>query len=410
VLFRTSTLSTLLNTPNRPRKTFEDSEIIERRSILLLRRDLTTPGAANNQQRDQRTYLSGRDLFEKMTPIPVIDISPFVSGKGTEVDRNAVARAWDAAFSASGFAIIVLHGIPGRVFETLDREARRFFARTMEEKMEHCHGAYGNDAGGYTPPGVEAVGRSKANTEAKADPVQNFAFRGLPSTYKGKDGKPSVPFPSASSYVDQMEGLLSILHRITARSLNLPTDTFFERFYAGGSGKNGNALRIAHYPSPTELKGRTDLAETRYNSHTDYQTFTILRPDPLDWAGSRGGLEVFLETTKEWVPVVLPKNADCPLVVNAGDLWEVWTDDRWHSGLHRVTGAGARLDGSAAETNSLNADSIPARQSLVYFTGPLDEALIEPLPGVGKGTRKAVTAGDHLRMKLGITNVPAGKL
>lgn len=369
-------------------------------------------------------------------PVPVIDISPFVNPSShSDAERAKVAQAWDATFRLSGFAIIVGHGVPGSTFETLDKESRSFFEQPLEDKMIHCHGAYGNDAGGYTPPGIEAVGRSLDDSAAKPDPVENFAFRGPPETYKGKDGKPSAPFASAASYAKTMEKLLSLLHEITAVSLGLPKKDFFKPFFEG-NGRNGNALRIAYYPSPKELKGRDDLAATRYGAvsfnlesstitllrscnlfflcldilqHTDYQTFTILRPDQNDWTGSRGGLEVFFEPTQQWVPVVLPRQGN-PLVVNAGDLWEVWTDDRWHSGLHRVSSAGQKLSGVASSSNELG--QVPERLSLVYFTGPLDEKLIVPLEGVGKGKRKgqAITAGEHLRRKLGITNVPEQKV
>lgn len=334
-----------------------------------------------------------------MSAIPIIDISPWTRPDADEEERLEVARAWDAAFSASGFAIVVSHGISTDVFERMDREARQFFERDAETKMEHNHGPYGNPKGGYTPPGVEAVGRSKGEEGAKADPVENFAFRGPPADYQGKDGQPSTPFPYAQQYVNQMESLLATFHRITAAAFGLPAEFFNEKF-RGSMGANGNALRLAYYPSPANLSDRADLGEKRYGEHTDYQTFTILRPDPNDWTGNRGGLEVFLEPTQEWVPVVLPKGRDA-LVVNAGDLWELWTNERWHSGLHRVTGAGVSLPGSQPSAD----EPVPARLSLVYFSGPDDGALIEPISGIGKGTRKAVTSGDHLRQKLGITNV-----
>ncbi|KAI9026143.1 hypothetical protein DFJ74DRAFT_755583 [Hyaloraphidium curvatum] len=346
--------------------------------------------------------------------IPIIDISPFLSPNSPSGVLDAVAAQWDAAFKASGFAILTGHGVPPSAFEELERDARAFFALHAEVKAEHFHGAYGNDSGGYTPPGIEAVGRSLADGKARPDPVENFAFRGMPADYRGKDGKPAAPFPTAQSYAERMEALLKVLHRITARSLGLSDASFFDKFFGDptGADKNGNALRIAFYPAPADLAPELELGEERYGAHTDYQTWTILRPDPRDWepvappesgkVRTRGGLEVFLEDSKDWVPVVLPPDA---LVVNAGDLCEVWTDDRWHSGLHRVAGMGTPCDVGRAAELWKGPDKGEGRLALVYFTGPLDKAVIEPLPGVGKGTRKAVTAGEHLRRKLGITNV-----
>jgi hypothetical protein len=76
----------------------------------------------------------------------------------------------------------------------------------------------------------------------------------------------------------------------------------------------------------------------RYGAHTDYQGFTILRPDKSDWhvvevptvvalagssahpAGTRvqcGGLEVFHRGSGRWVQVRISKDLNA-LVVNAG--------------------------------------------------------------------------------------------
>lgn len=78
----------------------------------------------------------------------------------------------------------------------------------------------------------------------------------------------------------------------------------------------------------------------RYGAHTDYQGFTILRPDKNDWhyidvpssesntsdsAASpaatvsvlAGGLEVFHRGTQQWMPVKIPKHLNA-LVINAG--------------------------------------------------------------------------------------------
>lgn len=75
--------------------------------------------------------------------------------------------------------------------------------------------------------------------------------------------------------------------------------------------------------------------KVRYGAHTDYQGFTILRPDKSDWhvknvavtpgesrelnlAVQCGGLEVFCRQTGEWIQVCIPEHLNA-LVVNAGN-------------------------------------------------------------------------------------------
>lgn len=72
-------------------------------------------------------------------------------------------------------------------------------------------------------------------------------------------------------------------------------------------------------------------ASVRYGAHTDYQGFTILRPDKNDWhpvdvprgdsEGSvqvlAGGLEVFHRASGQWMQVRIPQHLNA-LVINAG--------------------------------------------------------------------------------------------
>ena len=87
------------------------------------------------------------------------------------------------------------------------------------------------------------------------------------------------------------------------------------------------------------------------------------------------------------------------LLINIGDLFQQWTNDRWKSTMHRV---GNPEPGTAAARSD--------RLSLVFVTGPRDDALIEVLPccrdDLNNPPRYApVRAGDHLMTKLGLSNV-----
>lgn len=160
-----------------------------------------------------------------------------------------------------------------------------------------------------------------------------------------------------------------------------------------------------------------------------------------------GGLEVFVRADSsvsssplqgEWMPVRLPAGQDA-LVINAGDIIQRWTNDRWHSPLHRVVGNRRHIPrslrhhgtdesssnsshggffSSAAEevSNALKRDAIvgkdfSSRWTLVFFTGPLADSIVQVLdcPAVMShpdrpAKYEPVRSGDYLMMKLNRTN------
>jgi isopenicillin N synthase-like dioxygenase len=175
-----------------------------------------------------------------------------------------------------------------------------------------------------------------------------------------------------------------------------------------------------------------DLFESsvRYGAHTDYQGFTILKPDRHDWhqeidQGNHlqikyGGLEVFQEDEQKWIQVKIPKHVNA-LVINAGDLFQRWTNDRWRSALHRVIHLKLESSGKPEQGEEVKKKMISeeerravlssynlSRYSIVFFTGPLEECVIECIENInGSGEKKKyppIKGGEHLLMKLNRTN------
>jgi isopenicillin N synthase-like dioxygenase len=139
-------------------------------------------------------------------------------------------------------------------------------------------------------------------------------------------------------------------------------------------------LRFVNYPALVEpaLEG-----QLRAGAHSDYGTFTFVHFDDAP-----GGLQV-LGDDGSWIDVPVVPNA---FVVNVGDLFQQWTNDRWRSTLHRVvTPEPPDWDRSA-------------RLSLVYFHEPNWDAVAEPLPSCVDADPPAkygpVTAGEHLALKV----------
>ena len=86
---------------------------------------------------------------------------------------------------------------------------------------------------------------------------------------------------------------------------------------------NAGQLRLARY-QPDGQPGSQIL----YAEHTDYNGFTFL------WRSRTNGLEAKLNGS--WTPVPLLPNNPHALLVNLGDLMEVWTGGVWRSPRHQV--------------------------------------------------------------------------
>ena len=329
--------------------------------------------------------------------IPVVDISSFTDPSSfSEDDRLSTAGAWDEAMCEFGFAFVSNHGIPQSSIEQVRSGALEFFSKGISEKMRFNRGEYGGEEGGYTAVGTESVGRTLDSDdghnngddqENPPDLVENYVIRAPQSPSSLTSAHPPELSSSCHDYYDRMVSLMHAMHEMSAIGLGLPSNYFRDYFEPPEC-----ALRLAHYPPLPESVVDGQL---RYGAHTDYQCFTLLLQDDRDeGAANSGGLEVFLNG-QGWTPVV-PKPG-C-FIVNIGDLWNVWTNGRWHSTLHRV--ANPPRGSPAAKRDRL---SVP------FFTGPRSDALITPLHTcVNEGNPlkfQPISAGDHLRNKLSISNL-----
>ena len=166
---------------------------------------------------------------------------------------------------------------------------------------------------------------------------------------------------------------------ISEEALGLPKG-YFSPFFT----PPGNAFRLAYYPAQDKKKPADK--QMRFGAHTDYTGFTLLKQDD-----EVGGLEVFNAEKETWIPVKIVENS---FVVNAGDFIQRWTNDHWISNLHRVVNPPA---------DKCHKD----RLSLVFFTGPNDDATVAPIKELcGKDELvkyEPVLAKDYLFQKLNVT-------
>jgi len=311
-----------------------------------------------------------------MTSIPVIDIAAFIDGS----DREAVAAAVDEACRTIGFFVVTGHGVDRDLVGRARSTAGAFFALGDGDKAEYASSSFC----GYSPLKAERLAYSlgektppdlkEAFTFAQPDTTDDPYYHADEAAMLFPDNVyPEQPDGFSTSSIDlyrAMGELSATMMSLFASALDLPANYFGPMI-----DKHFSFLRWVHYPALSEppLPG-----QLRAGAHSDYGSFTFVNFDDAP-----GGLEV-KDRSGAWIPV--PVVADS-FVVNLGDLFQVWTNDRWVSTLHRVA---VPPDDCGPESDRL---------SLVYFHETNWDILITPLPGCVDADRppryEVMTAGEH---------------
>ncbi len=281
----------------------------------------------------------------------------------------------------SGFATIAGHGMPEALLNGIYAQAQAFFARPRDEKLRLSFADKGRGQG-YLPMGSETVGRGR-DAGAAPDLCESLTFadprfdvappaNGLDARlYRANLWPDDMPGfrETVEAYIAAGRALALALMRLSAVALELPPDyfaPFFDRMELN--------LRCVLYPDQIEAPEAHAL---RYGPHTDFSGFTILRQD-----AAPGGLQVKIEG--DWIDVPPVPGT---LVINAGDLIQRWTNDRWISNVHRVVNPPRDLKTGTR------------RLSIVLFTGPNSDAVIQCLPGCSDAAHPAkyppIVAGLH---------------
>ena len=239
-------------------------------------------------------------------------------------------HALNAACEGVGFFYLSNHGIAEAVLDGAREQMRQLFALPLAERMaisldkSDCHH-------GYEPMQAQRL-------EAGAPPDLKEGF------YIGNEAGPDHPHvragyfnqgpnqwpaalpafrPAMEVYFAALEALARRLMVAMAGSLGLPPG-HFSAFCDGAM----SVLRLLHYPPqpPNPLPGEKGCGE-----HTDWGCLTLL------WQDEAGGLQV--RSGGDWIDAPpLPGT----FVVNIGDMFARWTNDRYRSTLHRVVNRSGR--------------------------------------------------------------------
>lgn len=250
--------------------------------------------------------------------IPTIDVAALRSGDATA--RRAVVDELGSAAREVGFAQLVGHGIEPHLFDAMLTATKTFFALPHDEKMKVYIGNSTNHRG-YVPAGEEVfAGATPDHKEAydlsidlPADDPDYLAGNPLlgPNQWPALDGFAEP----VDAYYQATFSLGRILLRAFAEALGEDADLFDRHVTTPPS-----QLRLIHYPHDRSAADRPGIG-----AHTDYEVFTLLRP-------TAPGLEV-LNGDGEWIDVPFRDDA---LILNIGDLLEIWTNGRFVATAHRV--------------------------------------------------------------------------
>ncbi|MGE4239211.1 isopenicillin N synthase family dioxygenase [Ramlibacter sp.] len=299
--------------------------------------------------------LSRRLAFSE---VPVIDIAPLAdSSRGG--DAQATVRAIERACADVGFFYVQGHGVPPALMQEVQDVAKKFFDGDVERKMAIAM-ENSPQFRGYMP--IRYKGRA---TEGKN--IQEGFVMGSERPRGGHrlNGPNQWPEGMAEFRV-AMEKLYAEFERVSrllltgfSQALGLEANALAPMF-----ASRANLLKINHYP-PQEPPKDAELIGVR--GHTDWDAFTIL------WQDNVGGLEV-LNRNDEWVVVPPVENS---LVINIGDLLQIWSNGQFSSTSHRVI-------------NRYGLD----RYSIPMFVHPDYDVTVRPLVGTVDASFEPFLAGD----------------
>ena len=292
-----------------------------------------------------------------MTVIPIIDLSE---------DDRAITAQVDRACTDIGFFVLVNHGVSQGVIDRLHVMTMEFFDLPIDEKLKVARPVPEANRG-FLASGTETLARINGGGAGMPPDYKEvftigpFDFPDEPY-YTGPAAHPSFypnlwparPAGLKQAMIDYwraMEPVEARVLRIFERALGLRDGFFDDKL-----DKRINMMRLIDYPPyvGTPLPG-----QLRAGVHTDLGMFGM-----VNQSNDVAGLEV-QDRSGTWVAPPIRRDG---FILNLGDLLARWTNQRWMSTPHRVANP---PPGSGAAAR---------RTSIVYFTTPNYDAVIECLP------------------------------
>lgn len=279
--------------------------------------------------------------------IPVIDIAALVGDSGSAEAAEAVDRI-AAACSSWGFFQVVNHGIDQAQVEEALRQTRALFALPVEEKAAIMRS--GDNPWGY-------YNRELTKNQRDRKEIFDFTCAGPDPIYGQRNrwpGKLPQFEQTLSAYLETCTGLALRLLEGFCLGLGLPAHYLRADF----ASKHTGFVRLNHYPVGDPMDGfeagQLPVADLGIHHHTDAGALTVLLQDEVS------GLQVHRDGYWYDVPTI-----PGALVINTGDMMQVWSNDSYHAPVHRVRAMNER-----------------ERYSIAFFFNPAATCRVGPLPSV----------------------------
>ncbi|CAG8491956.1 15707_t:CDS:2 [Funneliformis caledonium] len=259
--------------------------------------------------------------------LPVIDISSFTTNLNSLAAKRETAKQIHEACRDVGFFYLTGHNVPQEIIDKVLKLGYEFFHLPEEEKIKYSI-ANEDYARGYQRLGENVTRYQKDWHEAldfyKPIPrVHPLVLKNLP--LRGENQWPENPGEFRSVFNEYINLMLRLgAHVMSAIALGLGLEEdFFEKFI----NESFWVMRVIGYP---DLRSVKDKSRVNFScgEHTDYGYVEINVTND----NTKGALQV-QRKDGTWI------NADPiqgALVVNIGDMLNVWSNNVYKSTLHRV--------------------------------------------------------------------------
>ena len=295
--------------------------------------------------------------------IPAIDVS---SG----LDHPRVIQQLSRACADWGFFQIQGHGISSELRRQLFAQMVLFFALPAVEK-QHLRRTAHNFWGYYD----KELTKNKIDRKEIFDIDGNLDNLGADSDTAKFRQTSSVPWPESlptlkPAVLDWLRACESLSHSLLAAicsALNDSPDVLNPFFLKDHT----SFLRFNYYPCTdysSNLADTNSATQLGIHPHTDAGALTVLAQDSI------AGLQV--RKNDNW-HMVIP--ASDSLIINIGDMMQVWSNDRFIAPEHRVLASG----------------DLP-RYSVPYFYNPSYETICQPLlQNAAAGRYRPISWGEY---------------
>jgi isopenicillin N synthase-like dioxygenase len=240
----------------------------------------------------------------KPKSIPVIDIR--------RLDSPDSLRALDRACREWGFFQAVNHGIPKDAIARTLEEARGFFARSREFKRQVIRTPE-NPWGFY----------DRELTKNAVDLKEIFDFGPSDGDCARPQWPPGMPGFQAAMRDHYRQNERVSFRILAAISMNLGMSPGYLNRQFGRD--HTSFMRLNYYPVAGAAGDEATAGRLGVGQHTDSGALTLLLQD------TQPGLEVFKDSRWHLVDPI-----PGALVVNIGDMVQVWSNDHYFAALHRV--------------------------------------------------------------------------